>query len=1176
MLDVAGNNHSGAIPAGLGGLSSLEVLRLSGGRTGSIPTQLGGLSSLEVLHIHSDSLTGAIPTQLGGLTSLETLFISADGLTGAIPTQLGGLTSLETLWISAEGVTGSIPTGLGGLTALTTLYLSAALTGPIPTQITAIAGLQRLYLHNNALTGPIPAQLGGLNELTTLWLAGNDLRGPIPAVLGTAAALDVLDLRDNPLTWPAPTAVQDPREGLTVLLPDTAQWAPPPPSGVAAEAGNAAVGLSWTHPGAGEDFLVDSYTINYRSTDSTDTFTQAAASGSPVTIAGLTNGTEYHIFITATNTHATSSPSLTITAQPLATATQVAGFADVGAGSVHATAIAALADDDTFGNDGIFQRTRCSAGFCPNTALKRWEMAVWLVRALDGREPPATPSGFSDTAGAWYDRHVNGLADRGITSGCTDSTFCPNSAVTRAQMAVFLVRAFNIASAGSAGFTDVDSDYWAYNQINSIAAAGITSGCTASTFCPGSSTSRAQMATFIHRACNRYPTTCHYDDRPPPPIPSGPTIEDAVPGPGTVTVTWQRHSNDAGRTITRWQIRLNRITYTTNNSGITTETATPLLPLREVNATNGTADRHTHTIDELDFDTEYRIEVRGYFGSRGGTYSTPDKATTDPAGVRLVAPEVTQGLQNWNGDITLVKDKRTVVRAFLEPTSGGDATVNVELHAVSGGAVVASKTAPLNKIGGPPPGATYDKFTARPGASADRAMLGASANFRVDVEHSNSDAWVGSPTGQNNPSDPRADFSVTYRVVVPDGVICDAVVAEPDDSAAIGRACKVDLDFTYVNTPTVRLVGVGYDHGTGHTVPSRGELDEQAQRIMSLMPIPTLDYQLRVLDRTYSSRPVLVGRKLTVPDPLLNGLLLARANDRSTRVYLGVLSGESPGDIAGLANDFLANVAAWYVGDGNEGEMADGYSRNLVEFSADGGTTYETVAVNYGATSLVIGAGRLAGSDSAVARVTASDGLRTASASSPVFTLTKSAPEVYIHSPDQGRVHAGLATIVLDAGAHDAEDGALGASAISWSSSIDGQLATTGVAVIDTATLTAGTHVLTATATDSDNTTGTATVTVTVKATSEAPSAVDDTAYARGGSAVVDAAANDTDIEGDINPNTVRVVVPAALGTATAAHGSIRHTASAGSGYDTLIYEVCDRARGCDTAEVTVISAIRP
>ena len=824
MLDVAGNNHSGAIPAGLGGLSSLEVLRLSGGRTGSIPTQLGGLSSLEVLHIHSDSLTGAIPTQLGGLTSLETLFISADGLTGAIPTQLGGLTSLETLWISAEGVTGSIPTGLGGLTALTTLYLSAALTGPIPTQITAIAGLQRLYLHNNALTGPIPAQLGGLNELTTLWLAGNDLRGPIPAVLGTAAALDVLDLRDNPLTWPAPTAVQDPREGLTVLLPDTAQWAPPPPSGVAAEAGNAAVGLSWTHPGAGEDFLVDSYTINYRSTDSTDTFTQAAASGSPVTIAGLTNGTEYHIFITATNTHATSSPSLTITAQPLATATQVAGFADVGAGSVHATAIAALADDDTFGNDGIFQRTRCSAGFCPNTALKRWEMAVWLVRALDGREPPATPSGFSDTAGAWYDRHVNGLADRGITSGCTDSTFCPNSAVTRAQMAVFLVRAFNIASAGSAGFTDVDSDYWAYNQINSIAAAGITSGCTASTFCPGSSTSRAQMATFIHRACNRYPTTCHYDDRPPPPIPSGPTIEDAVPGPGTVTVTWQRHSNDAGRTITRWQIRLNRITYTTNNSGITTETATPLLPLREVNATNGTADRHTHTIDELDFDTEYRIEVRGYFGSRGGTYSTPDKATTDPAGVRLVAPEVTQGLQNWNGDITLVKDKRTVVRAFFESVEDDlhqaitdQKRIQAVLYAARDDGVELGPIEPINHNG---------MILALPDVTARRRGLNSSLNFLLHAD-----------------SVYTASNISSYRI----GYIGER--ADCQESRPPVRTCEASVSFVTVDEPRVALVPIAIDGDQ----PSDADLHEQAERITSLMPIASLDYRILHLGITSTS-----------------------------------------------------------------------------------------------------------------------------------------------------------------------------------------------------------------------------------------------------------------------------------------------------------------------------------
>ena len=74
------------------------------------------------------------------------------------------------------------------------------------------------------------------------------------------------------------------------------------------------------------------------------------------------------------------------------------------------------------------------------------------------------------------------------------------------------------------------------------------------------------------------------------------------------------------------------------------------------------------------------------------------------------------------------------------------------------------------------------------------------------------------------------------------------------------------------------------------------------------------------------------------------------------------------------------------------------------------------------------------------------------------------------------------------------------------------------------------------------------------------------------GTAVVDVAANDTDAEGDINPNTVRVLVPPSRGNVQAAgRGIIDYRADVGS-YDTLVYEICDRARQRAKAESTVIA----
>ena len=68
--------------------------------------------------------------------------------------------------------------------------------------------------------------------------------------------------------------------------------------------------------------------------------------------------------------------------------------------------------------------------------------------------------------------------------------------------------------------------------------------------------------------------------------------------------------------------------------------------------------------------------------------------------------------------------------------------------------------------------------------------------------------------------------------------------------------------------------------------------------------------------------------------------------------------------------------------------------------------------------------------------------------------------------------------------------------------------------------------------------------------------------------------ANDTDPEADLDPSSLSVLVGPAHGTATAAasvDSPITYAATR-PGIDVLIYEICDRANQCSTAEVTVIA----
>ena len=170
------------------------------------------------------------------------------------------------------------------------------------------------------------------------------------------------------------------------------------------------------------------------------------------------------------------------------------------------------------------------------------------------------------------------------------------------------------------------------------------------------------------------------------------------------------------------------------------------------------------------------------------------------------------------------------------------------------------------------------------------------------------------------------------------------------------------------------------------------------------------------------------------------------------------------------------------------------------------------------------------------------------------------------------RSTAGAQPLALKASAYDREDGELDSSTVFWSSDLDGPLGTGAHLVIDSGGLTAGIHTFTATATDSSNMAASASVTVTVDSHNQPPTATDDTAHVRpGASLVIDVAANDTDPEDDINHATLAVAVPAAAGRAGTRHGRVAYTAAI-DGYDVFVYEICDRANQCTTAEVTVIA----
>jgi hypothetical protein len=143
--------------------------------------------------------------------------------------------------------------------------------------------------------------------------------------------------------------------------------------------------------------------------------------------------------------------------------------------------------------------------FCPGRDVTRGEMAAFLIRAM-GLESSLIPyqGTFPDVGEQdWYAPYVETLANQGVATGFPDGTYRPLESVSRAEMAVFLVRAFGPVPVPEAEgiFTDVPLTAWYADAAEEIFNQGTTRGCKTNplSYCPLEPVLRDQMASFIAR-----------------------------------------------------------------------------------------------------------------------------------------------------------------------------------------------------------------------------------------------------------------------------------------------------------------------------------------------------------------------------------------------------------------------------------------------------------------------------------------------------------------------------------------------------------------------------------------------------------------------------------------------------------------------------------------------------
>jgi hypothetical protein len=182
-----------------------------------------------------------------------------------------------------------------------------------------------------------------------------------------------------------------------------------------------------------------------------------------------------------------------------------------GSGMAPAAGLGSYADDDGNVHEALVEilvarsvTVGCApAKYCPTAVVTRGQMASFIIRALrsGGAVVPAgSPDAFGDDDGNIHEDNINAIAALGISLGDGQGRFRPLDPITRGEMALFMRRGFRFPQATTNKFTDVSGEY--VEPANAVAAAGVTFGCTVdgTKFCPNDTVNRDQMASFLVRA----------------------------------------------------------------------------------------------------------------------------------------------------------------------------------------------------------------------------------------------------------------------------------------------------------------------------------------------------------------------------------------------------------------------------------------------------------------------------------------------------------------------------------------------------------------------------------------------------------------------------------------------------------------------------------------------------
>jgi hypothetical protein len=141
-----------------------------------------------------------------------------------------------------------------------------------------------------------------------------------------------------------------------------------------------------------------------------------------------------------------------------------------------------------------------------STTREQMAVFVLVAKEGAGYSPAAcvAPNLFGDVPETSpFCRFIEELANRNVVTGCAPNLYCPSDPVTREQMAIFVLRTLDgtldppACVAGSEMFADVPSTSPFCRWIEELANRGVVTGCGGGNYCPISPVTREQMGVFL-------------------------------------------------------------------------------------------------------------------------------------------------------------------------------------------------------------------------------------------------------------------------------------------------------------------------------------------------------------------------------------------------------------------------------------------------------------------------------------------------------------------------------------------------------------------------------------------------------------------------------------------------------------------------------------------------------